>query len=234
MRQRKLHSKIGISNKNLNYYEINDDLIKNISDSYHYFEAIKININIDHQKLLIPLFKKIILLISKYQMDISQYLFYIDGYQESDIYYLNELVSMIEAYSIHSLEDRYSYLYDYICNELDYRFNTNSICDFKNDLCCSKRCLTNQFKREILIYGCCYTKGRVCPYLKDKHCSIKSVSCKFFTCRYLKKKGYHYRPNDFAIINYFFNTKQKRILRDSLFTDKEEMIFLLLQQKSHH
>ncbi len=233
MIKRKINKKIGIVNEDLKYFEINDDSINSNIDNinlYNKFDAIKINIKYYDNKVLLKLYKYLIKVINKFEINTTKYLFYIEN--NDNIYYLNELVAIYEADNIDDLNKRYSYIYDYVSKELDERFNNYNICDFKNNICCRKRCLLNKFNIEILKYGCCYTKGKVCKYLDKNHCTINCLPCKFFTCNYLKRKGYKYKPNDFLIINYFFNIKQKKILTDCLFTDKKDIIDLLIKNKS--
>lgn len=235
MEVRKLNKKVGIVKKNVKYFEINNTNInklnkKNLSEEK--ITAIKVNIREFNNKTIIKTAKIIKLIINKYNINTNKYLFFIDKDNIDNISYLNELASILIAEFISDISMRYSYIYDYVSNELDYRFNTYNICDFKNNLCSRKRCLVNKFNIEILKYGCCYTKGRACKYLDKNHCTIDCLPCKFFTCNYLKKKGYKYSPSDFSIINYFFNIKQKRILRNSLFTDKDIIINELIKNKS--
>lgn len=233
MEKLKLNKKIVICNKKKNYIELNDiDHFSIRNNNYDNMDGIKINLNYYNEKIVFRLAKTINHIIKNYNIDINKYLFFIDDYNSNDIIYLNELAEIITAYNINNINERYSYIYDYMCNRLDYLFSNYNICDFKNNICCRKRCLIGKISSDILIYGCCYTKGKVCKYLDKNHCLINCLPCKFFTCSHLKKKGYNYKPRDFAIINYFFNNKQKRIIRDFLFTEKKDIINLLIKNKS--
>ncbi len=229
-----INKKIGIATKKLNYYEINDDSINYIKKDNtidRKINAIKVNINNYNNQILIKLYKHLIKAINKFNINTNKYLFYVNKIN-NNISYLNELVAIYEADNISNIKEKYSYIYEYVSKELDKRFSNYNICDFKNNICCRKRCLLDKFDIETLKYGCCYTKGKVCKYLDKNHCTINCLPCKFFTCNYLKKKGYNYKPSDFAIINYFFNLKQKRLLSNLLFTDKEDIIDLLIKNKS--
>lgn len=233
MKSLKLNKKIGICDSKKKYIEV-DSLyhfsIKN--NDYNNTNGIKINLNQYDEKIILRLARAIINIIRHYNINIEKHLFYVDNYNSNDIIFLNELVEIITAHNIDNIEKRYSYIYDYMCDRLDYLFDNYNICNFENNICCRKRCLLGKLSNDILIYGCCYTKGKVCKYLDNNHCSIKCLPCKFFTCGYLKKKGYNYKPCDFAIINYFFNHKQKKIIRDYLFKEKKDIISSLIKNKS--
>ena len=124
----------------------------------------------------------------------------------------------VTATNLKNLNVRYSYIYDKVCDYLDNEFVTNNICGFKDNIC--KSVENNSHCKESR-YGCCYGRNRgLCHYLKDNKCSIKSISCKLFTCRYLKKEKINYKINDIVLLKYFFNMRQKFILDTSLFKDK--------------
>ena len=144
-------------------------------------------------------------------------------------YELKTKIHMITAANIKDLEKRYSYIYDIVCDELDNKFKDNKICNFKDNKCISVR--NNSHCSESL-NGCCYGKNRgLCKNFKDGKCTIKSISCKLFTCRYLKKNNIKFSVNDIKLLKYFFNPRQKFILDNSIFKDKEEIIKLLLENK---
>lgn len=133
----------------------------------------------------------------------------------------------IEAANKKDLRERYNYIYDIVCDYLDNKFNNDNICDFKNNKCISVR--NNSHCKESL-NGCCYGRNRgLCKNFKDGKCTIKSISCKLFTCRYLKKNKVKFKVNDIPLLKYFFNNKQKYILDTSIFKDKKEIIDLLLK-----
>lgn len=133
----------------------------------------------------------------------------------------------VEAANIKDIRERYSYIYDIVCDFLDEKFNNNNICDFKENRCISVR--NNSHCKESL-NGCCYGRNRgLCKNFKDGKCTIKSLSCKLFTCRYLKKNKVKFKVNNIPLLKYFFNNKQKYILDTSIFKDKKEIIELLLK-----
>lgn len=135
-------------------------------------------------------------------------------------------IHIITALNIENIEERYNYIYDVTCNYLDEKFNKDNLCDFKNNKCISVRNNSHCKESE---NGCCYGRKRgLCKNFKDGRCMIKSLSCKLFTCRYLKKNNIRFKVNDIPLLKYFFNAKQKYIIDTSIFKDKDEMIRLLL------
>lgn len=146
------------------------------------------------------------------------------------------LEKVFDILRMESFEQIYSYIYDSICDDLDKKFEQSNYCDFKNDKCIAQRTVKTAHKT----MGCCYmhTYSKImsmpidlglCKYLQDKKCSKKCITCDFFTCKYLKKKGIVFRLEDYEIFKYFFNKKQKKIINESFFKTKEEIIDLLMK-----
>ncbi len=135
----------------------------------------------------------------------------------------------IHAINLKNLEERYTYIYDQVCDYLDNEFTSNNLCGFKDNVCKSVQHHSHCKESK---YGCCYGRNRgLCPHFKNNTCSIKSISCKLFTCRYLRSQKIKYQVNDISLLKYFFNIRQKFILDTSIFKDKKEMIPLLLKYK---
>lgn len=135
-------------------------------------------------------------------------------------------IKIIHAINLKKKEERYSYLYDQVCDFLDEEFKKKNICRFKDNICIGvkKKCHCQS------VYGCCYgSKRGLCKNLVHNECQIKSISCKLFVCNYLKKEGFGYKVDDIALLKYFFNKIQKYYIEYSLFKDKDEMIPLLLK-----
>ena len=142
---------------------------------------------------------------------------------------LNFKILSIKAANIKDINKRYNYIYDEVCNYLDKKFNNENICDFNNNKCISVR---NKSHCSESLNGCCYGKKRgLCKSFKDGRCTIKSISCKLFTCRYLRHNNIRFKTNDIPLLKYFFNIKQKFIIETSLFKDKEEILTLLMKYK---
>ena len=121
-------------------------------------------------------------------------------------------------------EERYSYLYDLICDYLDNEFREKDICGFCHDLCKRRRdMMERNVKKDPYINGCChsYSKNADCPHLKKGGgCDIKNIGCKTFTCFYLRKQGIRYTLNKIYLARYFFNTRQKFYMENTFFVDK--------------
>ena len=104
---------------------------------------------------------------------------------------------------ISDTKERYSYLFELICDYLDNEFRKNNLCDFDNcGLCKRRRALKEKNpNKETYLYGCCYSyiNKRVCPFLnKDGSCTNRNIGCKLFTCHYLKKEGYTLKVTEYT------------------------------------
>jgi hypothetical protein len=132
------------------------------------------------------------------------------------------------ARNINDLKDRYRYIYDAVCTYLDQEFKSKNICGFKNNKCLS----VQNHSSYICDYGCCKgpTRG-LCPHFKNGTCSIKALSCKLFTCRYLHRQGIKYQAKDIPLLKEFFNHAQLRLLDDSIFIDEDELLKKLYHRR---
>lgn len=151
--------------------------------------------------------------------------------ENNNFYMINQLDFLLTILDYDDFKQQYEYIYDRVCDDLDKEFIENNICDFKKNKCISRRNLECKGCSNPLIYGCCYTKSKVCEHLINYRCNIKCLPCKLFTCRFLVKNNIKYKPNDILALRLFFNRRQKNILYNKLFTDKNEIIRLLLKSK---
>lgn len=144
----------------------------------------------------------------------------------------NEFIAGINAIFYDSKEERYNYIYDYVCDYLDNFFYGKNYCDFKNNKCGEKK------NTDVLI-GCCrhfknkwlipFSKLVSCEYLgEDKTCTAKCLSCKLFTCDYLKRKGIEFKIKNILLLDTFFNPIQKYFIKYMVFTPKEKILKRLL------
>lgn len=158
---------------------------------------------------------------------------------ELDKKYYTKLLEVIKICNIKDLYVQYQYIYDKVCEYLDKLFEINNYCDFKEDKCiCQRKAKTLHDKM-----GCCYTfeysrfshmpidKG-LCKYLKDKRCTEKCITCKMFTCGYLRKKGVKFKPEEIYLLRTFFNKKQIQYLKNAFFKKEIEIINRLIELKS--
>ncbi len=158
--------------------------------------------------------------------------------EDIDEYYEKELIKVFYALEINNLKERYEYIYDSICMELDNEFIKNNFCDFKDNKCIANR--LGKAKHEEM--GCCYsfryskspfeliTDVKICEYLENKSCSTSCITCKLFTCKYLREQGIKFDINKF-ILSSFFTRKQIDVLTDNFFKKKEDIINKLLRVK---
>ena len=79
--------------------------------------------------------------------------------------------------------------------------------------------------------GCCYSdaRGGLCENLKNHRCQIKSISCKLYSCEYLRNKKVYFKIKDIPLLKYFFNLKQKYILKYSFFKPKSYVMYKLME-----
>ncbi len=206
------------NDKEITYIEKHKDNIDKIKFRNIYLEL--------GNELVAKCFEKIRIIIDNYDLDTDK--IYVFKYLLSANYFLNDLYNLIKAYMIKDDYERYSYIYDIVCDELDRRFKLLNLCDFKSNICVRKRELIGKQDNSILCYGCCYTRGRACPNLKDGKCMVRNIACKFFTCNFLIKQGIQYRPKEFLLIKVFYNTRAIRIAENELFLSKKDMINLML------
>ena len=141
----------------------------------------------------------------------------------------NEFILAINAIFFKTRYDRYNYIYDTVCNYLDYGKN---LCDFQDNKCGEKRNTSST-------WGCCrhykikwlgpFSKFTLCEYLKEDYtCAAKCLGCKLYTCDYLRKKGIKFKMKDILLLNAFFNPLQKYFIKYMVFTPKEKVIRRLM------
>ena len=134
----------------------------------------------------------------------------------------NEFEAYLLIAANHIIENKNSkieFLYDKICEFLDYQFVSKNLCDFQDNKCFAKR----KYGKEM---GCCHhyknffgifgiDKLKLCEYQINKTCQAKCITCKMFVCDDLIKKG---------IIKYYFNFIKKLIIKTSFFRKKEDIL----------
>lgn len=138
---------------------------------------------------------------------------------------LKRLIEIVNAVNIRNKMERYSYIYDKVCDYLDEEWTKNNYCDFKDNICICSRTIGDKCHKD----GCCSSdiKG-ACKYLVNKKCSIKSMSCKLHSCRYLKRNNIRFHLNNIPLTKYFLNDIQRMFLRYNYFKTKEEVLPLLM------
>lgn len=135
-----------------------------------------------------------------------------------------------KASSFKSIEKKYEFIYDTVCDFLDSKYIGCNYCDFKDDVCKYFRKIDSNHKM-----GCCYSddRGGLCPNLKnDGSCNIKSISCKLYACPMLRDEKLYFKVNDIPLLKYNFNIKQKYYIKRSFFKTKEETLLRLYENKN--
>ena len=147
----------------------------------------------------------------------------------------NDFISALDAIFYPNKYERYSYIYDTVCDYLDSFFYGKNLCDFKNNQCGEKRGTTSYI-------GCCHHyKNKLlgpllpnnltpCEHLKEDYtCGAKCIACKLFTCDYLEKKGIKFKIKDILLLNVFFNPLQKYFIKCMVFTPKDKIMKRLIR-----
>ena len=155
---------------------------------------------------------------------------------------LDDDISNIVISSIYdTLYDRYQYIYDRVCDKLDENFVVNNFCNFENDVCIANRDSDNIERTN----GCCHSFLRnfyvepahsteeltQCKYLQNKRCQIKNISCKFFVCGYLKKRGIYFDILDNFLLRATMTRKQLEVVHINFFKPEEEILNKLVRTK---
>ena len=153
--------------------------------------------------------------------------------------YESDFTTTLLALNEETLEGMYSKIYNQVCDFLDDEFKRNNLCDFKNNQCFANREGTSAHST----MGCCYTfkysqnpfakelltNVKQCQFLDCNRCSIKSISCKLFTCKSLQKRGIKFDSHKILLLDCFFNKKQHLVLNKNFFKTKDEIINKLLE-----
>lgn len=144
-----------------------------------------------------------------------------------DNFFINEFEKFIKALNLK--ENKYEYIYDTICSDIDKYIIFHNFCDFKENKCFSQRhkSLLNTYPKP-KTDGCCFKVFRKCSHNnKDGTCKVKCISCKLFTCPILSKYGIGLRTSEFLLIRAFFNNKQKRDLVYNFYKPEDNIINLI-------
>ena len=142
---------------------------------------------------------------------------------------LEKPINCIKILNCNNKRDKLNLIYDYSCDYLDNEFVKKNLCEFRNNMCGCNRVKN----KSLQVSSCCESlKSRtICKHFnkKEKHCNIRSISCKLFVCPYLKKKGINYSVNKIVYIKYFLSLRQKCICLTSHFQDKDEVVSKMMK-----
>ena len=140
-----------------------------------------------------------------------------------------EKLQLEKANSFKTVEDKYNYIYDTVCDFLDSKYIGCNYCDFKDDVCKYFRQIDPTHKM-----GCCYAdkRGGLCKNLENGTCKIKSISCKLYACPMLRDEKLYFKINDIPLLKYNFNLRQKWWIKQSFFQTKEDTLMRLYENKN--
>lgn len=188
-------------------------------------------------QILLPIDnKKIGELIEKVKNEnISQFYVGFEGKLDDSGQY-SDIIEVLTALSKKEIKETYRYIYDTVCEKLDKEFIEKNYCDFKDDKCVCQR----NAKSPHDTFGCCYEfeytpimkmpkDNGMCRYIENKQCKEKCLTCKLFTCKYLRKQGIYFDIEKMLLLSVFFNKKQKRIIAESFFCKEEEILDKLVK-----
>lgn len=156
---------------------------------------------------------------------------------------IGDIINALKAIFINDISERNEFIYDIVCDYLDSKFKGCNVCDFKDDKCIANRAkaINNN------IMGCCHSfdyarfyepvfikNVKVCQYMQNRTCSTKNISCKLFTCRFVKRKhpDFNFKIKKILLLDCFFTQKQQDVLRYNYFKTKEQ-ILKKLQEKNN-
>lgn len=131
-----------------------------------------------------------------------------------------ELKQIEKAFNIKDKNKRLEYVYNTTCDNIDL-YNKNNPCEFDNcGQCASQRAHATKSK----INGCC---GNCSHLKKNGKCDTKSLACKIFYCKYIKKKKDIFKYKDLKLANIFFTIPQMLVAKYNFFNTTEDNINLI-------
>lgn len=156
--------------------------------------------------------------------------------------YFSDLINSLKAICILDKQKQYEFIYDTVCDYLDMEFKNNNFCKFKDDACIGNKNGQTSYSD----MGCCHSfqhskfwsptfieNMKLCSYLDCKTCSIKCISCKMFTCKYLQDKGIKFNHKNILLLDCFFNKKQYLVLESNFFKTKNEIVEKLMEKDNN-
>lgn len=219
---------------------INSKLVKNLNENT--LIILNINNSFNYVKFLINSLKRLLLLTNRYNKKISvEYsnLKIISMIMSNDAIYDNDVINCIKAMLISNRNKQYEFIYDTVCDYLDNQFDKCNLCDFKNDKCIANREGATAHND----MGCCYSfeyasifdfrlvkNDKLCQYLQNKKCTTKNITCKLFTCKYLKAKNKQFDSHKILLLECFLNKKQHDIIQSNFFRTREEILNKLQEE----
>ena len=202
----------------------NEDILKNPSKFLKktiYNKKIKKFEKSENEIDIIEFIKQLDLAYKKAKNNLN-FIFIAEKIDEETIYKEEQIKKAIEIIKIDDIKEKYSMIYDEICDYLNKDFIQNGYCDFKNNKCIAQR--RHKFYPPNRKNGCCSKQIKKCPNLINGNCMVECVACKLFSCSYLAKMGVGYYGREIILLQAFFNRKQRKHFVFDFYQSKEEVL----------
>lgn len=140
---------------------------------------------------------------------------------------ISEISNLIYTLSIKDKKERVNYIYDSIYDYLEKDIKDYDYCNFINDKCIAQRDTLNNTNWPLCeTNGCCYNihQKHTCNNLNKADCTIHCISCRLFTCKYLKDKGIDYNIHKNLQVKCFLSPIKKPELVYNFYLEKEKIL----------
>lgn len=201
---------------------------KILLENENFISHIEINENNITFKEMIKVYFKIIKQIKNNKVE-EKYMFYNTNIPlcEVEKAMLNELSMITKILNIEGKTEKFSLIYDVVCEKMLKEAAILNYCNFIDNKCITMR-YTKGFPNSKM-NGCCANtykdRNKNCRFLKDDYtCSICSISCRIFTCKYLQDRGIDHSLSQYPSIDLTMGKVKKTEIIFNFFTPKEKMI----------
>ena len=161
--------------------------------------------------------------------------------------YNQEIIDSLKAIEILDRKEKYTFIYETLCDELDAIWTKFNPCNFCNGYCAASMdddryndpngCCAKAFDLSFWTEPFALLKKEdmfPCPYLGENGCTTRNLACKLFVCPYIKKNNLiELNPREFILYEGFFSPKQKLIVTYNYFRSKEQLIDKLIEKDYH-
>lgn len=157
-----------------------------------------------------------------------QFVIFTEHVTPSNVNVMLDLSKLRNTLIVREKKERNSHIYDLLCTEIEESLKDGDFCVFENNQCIARRDRKNNKAKwpKNDWNGCCYDieKKENCKYLHHTACDIQCISCRIFTCRYLKDRGFDYDIRKNIQVKCFLNVFQIPVLIWNFFTPKEVIL----------
>lgn len=163
------------------------------------------------------------------QNEVTMSFFYVMGLEhiqsvDKQLFICNELEKIEKVLEKINQKERYEFIYQAVCTQLDTIFTQNQYCDFRENRCISQRHRLRDYPVNHK-NGCCFMAISPCKQMdKMHHCTANCLPCKLFTCHFLTKRGITYSAYEIPLLKCFFSKRQRMILVNRFYTSKDKLI----------